>query len=92
MNFRAALVKPSFSLLPVSAKERLKQRSLEDDIGNAEIDDEPGNVDERRHKRGRGAGRIKAEAFEGKRQHRTGQRSGGDDQLNLRPTIPRLPF
>jgi glycogen debranching enzyme len=77
VQYMAALRLPSFSLPSVTGEgaARLEQRSLGDDIGDAEINDEPGNVDERRHKRGRGAGRIKAEAFEGKRQHRAGQRA-----------------
>lgn len=57
----------------------LEQRAGQDRGGDAEIDDEAGDVDQRRHEGRRGAGRIEAQTFQREGQHRTGERAEGDD-------------
>jgi hypothetical protein len=44
---------------PSNNAPALKERPLEDDEGNAEVDDEPGDVDQRRDERCRSAGGVK---------------------------------
>src|SRR5919202_539099 len=51
----------------------LQKHSAEDDHGHGEIDDQPCDIDERRHKGSRGTRRVEAQPPQDKRQHGPGQ-------------------
>src|SRR5262245_52449098 len=56
-----------------------KQRAAQDEIGHTEVDDEAGDVDQRRHQRCGSAGRVEAEAAKDEGQHRASQGAEHDN-------------